>query len=569
MSSKTPIIIGVADTINRSLSLSSALSPVQLMLSSISSAIADAGLSVSDSKTLQANIDSIGVVNPWSWNYTDLPGLIAEELGVKSKTQYRGLSHHGGDSPAKFLDEAARRIAKGECKVAVITGGEALASLGAFAAAGKSPPWTGADEDIKGTISVSDVSRKKESIGTLHSVGLPMHVYPLYENAFRAHRSQSIQDNNEESAELYADFAKVAEANPLAWNYGKPAATKDIIGTVSKKNRMICFPYPLLMNAFNNINLSGSCILTSTEYAEELGIPESKWIYPLGGAGSSDANDFWQRPNFHSSPAISKSLDEGLRVSGITKDEIDIFDFYSCFPIVPKLACQHLGLPLTKQAKPITLLGGLTSFGGAGNNYSMHNQALTEMVRKIRKGDAKKGLVLANGGMVTYQYVVCLSSQPRGSPYPDLNPLPDLLEDEPVPEVDDKAEGEAIIETYTVQFERVGTPLLGHIVGRLKNGHRFLANHGDDSTLQQLSSVSKEPPVTENSGNRPRVCIIFAPTRDEKTAKDRSVGSMAPTQYQSKNDKRNNRPEQDLPVFTISPIKNHIYPLASLVPLPT
>ena len=80
----------------------------------------------------------------------------------------------------------------------------------------------------------------------------------------------------------------------------------------------------------------------------------------------------WQRPNFHSSPAISKSLDEGIRVSGVTKDEIDIFDFYSCFPIVPKLACQHVGFPLTKQPKPITLLGGLTSFGGAGNNYSMH-----------------------------------------------------------------------------------------------------------------------------------------------------------------------------------------------------
>ena len=68
------------------------------------------------------------------------------------------------------------------------------------------------------------------------------------------------------------------------------------------------------------------------------------------------------------------------------------------------------------------------------------------MVRKLRKGEAKKGLVLANGGMVTYQYAVCLSSQPRNSPYPDRNPLPDLLKDDPVPEVDDKAEGEAIIE---------------------------------------------------------------------------------------------------------------------------
>lgn len=42
------------------------------------------------------------------------------------------------------------------------------------------------------------------------------------------------------------------------------------------------------MNAFNNINLAGTCLLTSTEYAQELGIPESQWIYPLGGAGTSE-----------------------------------------------------------------------------------------------------------------------------------------------------------------------------------------------------------------------------------------------------------------------------------------
>jgi hypothetical protein len=46
---------------------------------------------------------------------------------------------------------------------------------------------------------------------------------------------------------------------------------------------------PLLMNAFNNVNLAGSCILTSAEYAKELGVPESRWIYPLGGAGTQDA----------------------------------------------------------------------------------------------------------------------------------------------------------------------------------------------------------------------------------------------------------------------------------------
>ena len=44
------------------------------------------------------------------------------------------------------------------------------------------------------------------------------------------------------------------------------------------------------MNAFNSVNLAAACILTSVEYAQALGIPEEKWIYPLGGAGTQDAD---------------------------------------------------------------------------------------------------------------------------------------------------------------------------------------------------------------------------------------------------------------------------------------
>jgi hypothetical protein len=49
-------------------------------------------------------------------------------------------------------------------------------------------------------------------------------------------------------------------------------------------------PDTLLMNAFNTINLAGAVVLTSTDVARELGVPEERWIYPLGGAGSSDAD---------------------------------------------------------------------------------------------------------------------------------------------------------------------------------------------------------------------------------------------------------------------------------------
>ena len=489
----TPIIVGVGDVINRSQKPEDAIEPMQLMVQATLLAIKDTNLSTSAAKELQSKIDSVDVIATWTWPYPDLPGLLSEKLAVKPRHKF--YSPNAGSQPAKLLDEAARRISLGESKVAIVTGGEALASLSACAAAKKMPPpgWTKLDQDINSVYSPT-ARELATSLGAIHSIGAPIHIYPLFENGFRAHRGQSMQQNNRESAQLYAEFARVAEQNPLAWNYGKPAETEESIGTVTKRNRMICFPYPLLMNAFNTVNLAATCLLTSTDYAKELGIPESKWIYPLAGAGTRDSNYFWGRPNFHSSLAISRSLDTCLKLSGLRKDQIDLFDLYSCFPIVPKLACHHLGLPITKGAKPITLLGGLTSFGGAGNNYSMH--ALTEMARQLRQGKSQYGLVLASGGVVTYQHAICLSSQPRrdGSPYPDTNALPEVITDVPVPPVDEQAEGEATVETYTVEFNRDGTPLRGHIVGRLRgNGHRFIANHGDAETLKQLSSWTMEP----------------------------------------------------------------------------
>ena len=79
-------------------------------------------------------------------------------------------------------------------------------------------------------------------IGATHSIGLPVHVYALYENGFRAHRQQSIEQNDKESAQMYAEFATIAEQNEFAWNYGQKAPSSEVIATVTEKNRMICFP---------------------------------------------------------------------------------------------------------------------------------------------------------------------------------------------------------------------------------------------------------------------------------------------------------------------------------------
>lgn len=148
-------------------------------------------------------------------------------------------------------------------------------------------------------------------IGKIHKVGVPMHVYAMYENGRRAHKGQRPIENFRESASLYGRYAKVASEHPTSWHFGRQTETAKTIGTISKRNRMICFPCPcyqllpwrardiltpetldpLLMNAFNDVNIAGACIITSTDFADRMGISRHKWIFPLGGGRARDTED--------------------------------------------------------------------------------------------------------------------------------------------------------------------------------------------------------------------------------------------------------------------------------------
>jgi hypothetical protein len=72
------------------------------------------------------------------------------------------------------------------------------------------------------------------------------------------------------------------------------------------------------------------------------------------------------------------------------------------------------------------------------------------MTRQLRAAkQPKNGLILANGGVLSYQHVIILSSYPRTTTYPTQNPLPNAITDIPVPEIEGKPLGEAVIEVRT------------------------------------------------------------------------------------------------------------------------
>lgn len=82
--------------------------------------------------------------------------------------------------------------------------------------------------------------------------------------------------------------------------------------------------------------------------------------------------------------------------------------------------------------------------------------ALTEMTRAIREGRGSNGLILCNGGVLSYQHVVLLSRKPQSDgAYPEKNPLPGKLQDLKVPDLALEAEGEAVVEVCAFKSLRV------------------------------------------------------------------------------------------------------------------
>jgi hypothetical protein len=94
--------------------------------------------------------------------------------------------------------------------------------------------------------------------------------------------------------------------------------------------------------------------------------------------------------------------------------------------------------------------------------------ALTEMVRYLRNRPGQHGLILANGGVLTYQHVVCLSKSPppRHQSYPERNPLPEYITEVPTPRIESNPEGPAVIEVSCVIIQDCITPLAEYLARR-------------------------------------------------------------------------------------------------------
>jgi len=474
---RTPVIVGVGEVTQRTRNLAEADEPLVLMERALRACAADAG-----GVPLGA-LDALDVVAEYSWPYVDAPGQLAQRLGMKPARQAYGVA--GGESPVRFMHEAALRIRRGESEVAAIVGAEANYAVAAAERENTAPPWSPKDAKAKLIRGVDYL----HPLAVKLDVAKPATVYPFFENAAQAAWGQTPRQAQEESARLWAICSGVAVRNPYAWK--QQAYSPEEISQATAENRLVAWPYTMRMVANPMVNQGAAVLMMSLRKARELGVPAHRLVYPWCGAAADEPMDYLQRDRFHRCAVQEAVLEDVLGRVGHT-GHFNLMELYSCFPVVPKMARRTLALSTDAV---ISVAGGLSFFGAPLNNYMTH--AAAAVVRGLRERDAT-ALLYGQGGYMTRHHALVLASRP--APFNMLDDHYSVQAEAdrrrgPVPVLDIAYRGPAEIETFTVLFDREGAPTHGVVILRSPAGTRTMArvDRSDAATMNALMDMDVSP----------------------------------------------------------------------------
>src|SRR6202049_4511843 len=455
---RIPVIVGVGEITDRTTDVAEGLEPLTLLEQALKRAETDSG------GKLLGEIASLDVVNFLSWRYRDPEKQLADRLGITPAHLYYGPV--GGESPIRYLHEAAQRIARGECSVAAICGAEAQSTATKAQRAGIDLPWTPFAHDVE---EPKRGAAFQKPLAVKLGVFRPVTVYPFYEAATSAHWGQTPREAMAESGHLWSAYATTASENPNAWLKRRFAA--DEITPPTPDNRLIAWPYTKLMVANPTVNMGGAILMTSLAKARAAGISEDRFIHVWGGASAEEPRDYLVRDQFFESHPQNAVLKAVMELAGGDGRAFDAIELYSCFPCVPKMARRTLGRGADVQP---TVTGGLTFFGAPLNTYMTH--AACAMVRKLR-GGAKLGLLYGQGGFVTKHHGLVFSGQPPAAALAEDTSVQAEADGHrrAVPEFVTEASGKGSVESFTVIYGRGGE--VGHGVGvrRTSGNARALA----------------------------------------------------------------------------------------------
>jgi acetyl-CoA C-acetyltransferase len=490
---QTPVLVGVGQVTERptaGATYATRKQPLDLMVEALERAATDSGAA-----SMLHNIDELVAVSSFTWHTNDPALLVAERLGLDVTTKRLSV---GGNTPQKFVHDAARRILAGEARCVAVVGAEAMYSRLLAKREGRELDWVMQSNDVPSPMFATNDPTPLTAAEYGQGLNLPTNVYPLFENARRARLGWSLDEHREHLGRLWSNFARVAATNPYAWIQVAPSA--ETIATPSADNRMVAFPYTKLLMANMPVDMAASFIITSFEHASSLGVTRDRMVFPHCGA---DANDHWlisDRPQLDDSPAM-RSIRGAFEEFGVDVDDLAYFDLYSCFPTVVQTACDVLGVDAFDPSRVPTITGGLTFSGGPGNNYVTHS--IASMVETLRASPTDQGLVTALGWFCTKHSWGVYSATPPRDGFRWTSPQ-DVVDHQPRA-TSEQREGPATVESYTVTHAPDGEPERLIVAARTPDDVRTWC-HSTDAAL--MGEAEREELIGRNGTIRSDVFAL-------------------------------------------------------------
>lgn len=480
---RTPVVVGVAQVVNRTENLDEVVDAVALMERALVGAADDAG-----NTAVLGALDRIAVMQG-RWRWGDPARLLADRVGARGATSVFAMA--SGSIPQDLVADAAARISAGACDAVAVCGGEWAHGRRRLRAAGRPLPVTpqrGANPD-----ECFGVNRDWESpLERARGFGEPLVVYAMFESAIAAARGEDYTATRTRAGAIAEQLSRVAATTEDAWR--REALPAETIVAPTAANRFVVFPYTKWMVANPDVDMAFAVILCAAEVAVRLGVPTDRWVFPVAAAGCDDRCWFSELDRFDRSAHHALTAAAAMGAAGVGIDDVKYLDLYSCFPAAVYLQSQALGIdPLHRD---ITVTGGMPFFGGPLASYMGH--AIVRAVQLVRDDPTELAMCVGNGGytnkLATGLYA---GVPPRGGfRIEDVSARAEATPHRRA--VAEPARG-VVIEATTVVFDRAG-PVQALATAITSAGARVVGCSSDLDLVGELLSESRVGHLADFSG---------------------------------------------------------------------
>lgn len=469
----TPVLVGIGVATRREEDFRRALEPMDLMLEAVRAAGLD-----STSTSALAGVQYIAVPRG-RWSYSNPAGAIAHATGAVNATT---VLTSVGVLQQTLIGEACARIARGEAHTTLVAGADAgyrllraqIAGQHASERAQHNEPWGSPD------IYLSPKDELRHPVEKRAGLQMPAGLYAIMESAYRASQGWALAEHRERLAQLGERFSHIAADNPHAWQ--RNVLDAGAIRDASERNPMQAFPYTRAHCSTWNVDQAGALLFCSAARAAQLGIPRSRWIYPVASTESNHMLPVSARQDLAACPGAGITGRAALNAAGLTAQDIDLVDLYSCFPFAVEAYAQALGLSVTRA---LTVTGGMAFAGGPYNNYLF--QATCRAAELLRQGQGRTALVSCVSGVLTKQGFGLWSVDPptRGFLHADLSDA--VAREMRALEVLEQFTGQARVAGYTVLHGRGQAPR-GIALLDTPGGHRAMGTTDDPALIARMQA---------------------------------------------------------------------------------